>query len=294
MIYTKRQKAYRILQYAQYLAETRVKGWETRSRLEEIQFFDGYAEPGYGSGADDELIAIGDWNTINRSDREKGERVDISTLPKQLAESFERIGVEIEWSDEWASCCNCGKLVRTSGDSYSWAPSFVENDGELTCCECATEDDDSIASLLESYEGNPNNALTLDVDPTSHGYTCLFDRCENGWHRGMDASPKVIAKELHARGVGRFLFKIEENSQFYTTFGVYVHDEEWNDDLKTIATDGPSVSAALERGLLEASAKMDALKGEGVCVATVNADGTADARLVSQQEFIEGNAFKKE
>lgn len=48
------------------------------------------------------------------------------------------------------------------------------------------------------------------------------------------------------------------------------------------------MSDALERGLKEAAVKMKALDGDGIKFAQIQADGTANVRLVSPEEFVEG------
>ena len=130
---TKFQRAARLIEAAARLAKTR----EGRNRVEEINLNGvGYAEPGYGSAEGEDVIAFGDWNTCSRYDREAGRSVDTDGVMPRLSEALERIGVEIEWSDEWCDCSDCGKAVRTSGDSYSWTPSFKADDGGLLCVEC--------------------------------------------------------------------------------------------------------------------------------------------------------------
>lgn len=101
-------------------------------RLEEVQLHtSGYAEPGYDD-PDSGLIATGNWNPTWR-----GLEPDDQTMPR-VARLLEKLGIELEWCDEWTFCTKCHKLVRTEANSYDWTPSYYELDGEIVCEECAT------------------------------------------------------------------------------------------------------------------------------------------------------------
>ena len=129
-------RAERILDIARTMAE-KVGGWETSNRIEEIQLHHGYAETGYTQPKCG-IIATGNWNDTTKWDKVAGRTV-ISNLPSRVCALLEKVGVEIEWSDEWCACNDCGKLVRGCADSYYWKPSYILGDGELKCLECAEE-----------------------------------------------------------------------------------------------------------------------------------------------------------
>jgi len=116
------------------------KNYSISNYLQGIELhYNGYAEPGY-TDPECGLIATGNWNEI--TEYKDGQRSVISDLPARLGRLFEKMGIETEWSDEWASCSDCGKLVRTEPDSYSWKPSYTLGEGELLCHECKTEEPD--------------------------------------------------------------------------------------------------------------------------------------------------------
>ena len=145
-------RANRILAAAQHDADNKAKNssdWRIRNSLEDIQLhYNGYAEPGY---ADPEcgLIATGNWNEI--TEWRDGERKVISDVPARIARLFEKLGIEIEWSDEWATCENCGKLVRTEPDGYSWKPSYTLGEGELLCHECTEDETDDTEDETDEH-----------------------------------------------------------------------------------------------------------------------------------------------
>jgi hypothetical protein len=201
--------------------DAKLGGYSISNHMDEIQVYHGCAEPGYEDGP----MVIGNWNNVDKYDSVKRERTDVSTLPSRLCNVLEKLGLETRYSDEWASCNDCGKLVRTSPDSYSWTPSYaLVNECELLCHECIEEDS---SDYLEGLENNPSTAMTLDIDPTAHGYVRMNEHeYENGFHEGQNDSPKEILADLESKGYQRVLFKISEASQFYMKFDVYVHESD--------------------------------------------------------------------
>lgn len=131
------RRAWQLLEALQEQADQQAKldgNWIISNSLQGIELhYCGYAEPGY-TDPECGLIATGNWNEI--TSWFDGQRTVISNIPKRLGDIFERMGIEIEWSDEWAACSDCQKLVRTQPDSYFWKPSFTLDDDELVCLEC--------------------------------------------------------------------------------------------------------------------------------------------------------------
>lgn len=121
------------------------QGWRPShmvvSHLEEIDLFADaesvYSERGY-SGT---MAAIGNWNSVDEYNRETKQREDLphGDLPERLFKILEKLGFECEWSDEWSTCSDCGRLVRTQPDSYDWRPSYIYGDGDLVCLDCSPE-----------------------------------------------------------------------------------------------------------------------------------------------------------
>lgn len=217
------KRAHRVLEIAARMAQP--LGWTVSGPIEEMWLhFDGYAEP--GCNAPNGIVATGNWNEVTRWNGT--ERIVVSDLPKRVGDIFERMGIECEWSDEWSTCSDCGKLVRTSADSYSWQPSYwlPPGAGELLCIECVKEDP---IEYLQAHEGSTNTCLTIDsIDPEEHGYVKHnTDPYESGGHPGQTDHPEKVAKDLRACGIERFLFRLDENSQFYSRWSVYVHADEF-------------------------------------------------------------------
>ena len=283
---------------------------DVRWRVEDFRIVVGYAEPGYGQREDD-VIVFGNFNPCDRGrygqpghvsgfDLYRDDHRAIEGLPARLGDIFERHGISIEWADEWGECCDCGRAFRTSGDSYSWQPSYVAGEDGYTCRDCTLEDP---SSYLESLEGEDNKAITFDIDPEKHDYHRIPLRFENGLYGGQSARPDRIAAALHEMDIDRFVFRIDSVGQFDMRFSVYVHEDDaeaYADDgcfdyaAKAIAarlegadTDGPDPAAMLKQALVSVPL---APAGPGVSYTKVDLDnGTAETYKVSPEDFRAGN-----
>src|SRR5262249_11080147 len=111
---------------------------EERARhIEYMEWAAEYAEPGYDQP--EKGILFANWNYF----------------PRGVDSILERYGYQIEWSDEWSTCGDCGKAFRTQPDSYGWQPSyFWASDCEMLCKDCI-----DMESYLESLEDKPRKAL---------------------------------------------------------------------------------------------------------------------------------------
>jgi hypothetical protein len=175
------------------------------SEIENMDFSAEYAEPGYSNPLKGILFA--DWNYF----------------PRGIDSILERYGYQIEWSDEWTTCEQCGRAVRTSPDSHGYQPSYVIlNDCEIVCVDCLNGD---AGDYLESLENHPNRALNVPaINPAKWGYVQLEDGFESGFHPGQNDNPKAIYARLHAQ-YPRLLFKIDGVGQFDFTFSVWHRPE---------------------------------------------------------------------
>lgn len=165
------------------------------------QIHSGCCEPGYT----DQLVITANWNGI----------------PNYVFHRLESMGISCEWGDEWLECGQCYKVFRCSPDSYGWEMYGIITDGEAICGDCL-----DIAEYLESIQNKPRQALSSALrykyDPADYGYTLIQDDYEAGLHEGMNANPPDILKNLLDRNpTGKFIFTIDEQSQFYITFAVW-------------------------------------------------------------------------
>jgi hypothetical protein len=168
--------------------------------IEDLTFSHEYAEGGYTQP--EKGILFANWNYFARD----------------LDRILERYGYEVEWSDEWTTCSECNRALRTTADCYFWQPSYGEMEGDILCIDCLTKDAES---YLESLEDNPRTALNIrQIDPAAYGYMKLEGEFESGFHPGQTDDPKKIYARL-CDTHPRLLFRIDEVSQFYTVFSVW-------------------------------------------------------------------------
>ena len=191
----------------------------------------GYSEPGYHN--DNTVWVLGNWNTRTVYDRLRRPHKD--ETPSRLFDALERIGVEGEWLDEWAKCSHCYKIVRTSPDSYMWKPFYVwvADDSEILCGNCAL-DDEWFDDVLKPHVNNAENCVTF-CDKShleSNGWERYNDRrYQSGMHPGMNDTPVAIAQEIARDKPGYdFVFYLDEQSQFYIEFSVFIKAREQEDD----------------------------------------------------------------
>lgn len=179
---------------------------DSRGRADEIDYANGYAEPGYSDP--DKCILFANWNEY----------------PTRLADILERAGYAIEWSDEWSTCEDCGRAIRTSPDSYGWQASYVIlNECEIVCNDCVDWQE-----YCDSLADNPRKAVPSRVNPADYGYERLSDAgaFENGFHPGQTDDPAKILNTLHAQGKTGILFRISGVGQFDVSFETWIRKED--------------------------------------------------------------------
>ncbi len=166
----------------------------------DIETVHGCVEPGY----EDKMVALANWNNI----------------PEKVQKALEYMGYEIEWSDEWLTCGNCYKAVRSSPNSYGWQKYWAwVSDCEISCGDCIKE---SPEDYLETLENNPKVCDTLDLDLENLGYELMEDDFENGFHPGQNDSPtEILAKWTEKYPDGKFIFKLDATGQFDIHFSIY-------------------------------------------------------------------------
>lgn len=177
--------------------------WQNFEKMLEkyhLEYYPECIEPGYPNKA----VVLGNWNNV----------------PEKVAKAIEFMNIEIEWEDEWTSCGSCGGLVRTNPNSYGWTQYWaILNECELICANCIK---DSPTDYLEMLENNPRHCLTFDLDLEELGYVMIEEDFENGFHHGQDDDPKIILERLlKDNSEGKYIFNLDEQSQFYIGFSVW-------------------------------------------------------------------------
>jgi len=288
----------RLVEWARKKAWT----WQGKSRVRNVQFNGvGYAEPGYTDPASG-WIALGNWNNIGLAyDNEKRKFTCDDRAPSLLARALEKLGVELEWEDEWTECMDCGKLVRTSPDSYSWQRSYaVVDECDLLCHKCIVADP---SDYLAEMEGNSGHAITFDLDLEGHDYVRVERDYETGLHHSQDNDPHKVASVLREAGIERFIFVLDSTGQFDFDWSVWIHKSEENklgpvekrlDPYNRDTRMKKSPAQSMQEALRDAEVKEAAIerKPGDILVTKCKGDGTAEVRSITPQEFVDGKALK--
>jgi len=169
----------------------------------EVNWYEGYAEPGYD---DPEFgVLTGNWNDKTRWNPKTKTSELIDSTPSRVAALFEKFGgVELEWEDEWYGCEDCNKLIRTSADSMCWRPSYAfVGDCTILCADCLARDPED---LLESLAGTDKPLEIGSIDLEEHGWL-LVDELES-WDWDINSIVKALADVQ----IDRFLLCSADNS----------------------------------------------------------------------------------
>ncbi len=136
---------------AKRMAEAQDKargGFSIRNHIEDMQWYEGYANNGEKPAKG---VVTGNWNNVDEYDRATQTRRVVSNIPERLSAIFEKMGVQIEWSDMVSRCDDCGLLVETTPSHAWWKPEYViVNDCELLCLACA-EPKDKMDPFTKAY-----------------------------------------------------------------------------------------------------------------------------------------------
>lgn len=176
-----------------------------------------YGEPGYGTYTRNGPILFGSWwcRTCDKADGLH----DVQSHHPRFWAQLESQGYEFEWYDEWWVDYETSKAYRTQADSYHWQSSIQWNED---ICNFLTPDHDD-SDWIEWAMNDPDRCLMARFRHLE-GWTLLEDRLENGWHQGMDDKPADAVK--HVPDGYDYVFVLDETSQFYITFSLYIKEQE--------------------------------------------------------------------
>jgi hypothetical protein len=132
------------------------------------------------------------------------------------------------FSDEYTTCSDCGHIIRTSPDSYFWQPDFYLGDGFIVCKTCFDDVEDYQENYIKHRVNNPKeavNGLMTEKQLENLGFRKYNQESfEHGLHNGQTDNPNEIYDELSVLYYD-VLFVVDEVSQFYITFSVWVRGE---------------------------------------------------------------------
>lgn len=128
----------------------------------------------------------------------------------------------IDFSDAYTSCCDTGRLIRTSPDSYSWIPYYW-------LCDDAILHGDTVKEgyTYEYLADHVNRSKLLNrdiVDPFMLGWEPLDTKYSNSMFDKVSDDPLVILDKAAANNID-ILFT-GTPCQFRTSFEVWVKSED--------------------------------------------------------------------
>jgi len=138
------------------------------------------------------------------------------------------------FSDEYSTCCECEKVIRTSADCYTWTPDYWDSGDGYICGDCVREDpDDYLEDRVE--KGLKGKLVSCNlVDPGEYGFELIASDLEHGLHEHQSDDPREIAKWAAEHGL-EVVF-VTRSSQFYQSFDVWMRQEggDWVSDVKEV------------------------------------------------------------
>lgn len=195
-----------------------------------------YAEPSYTLTSADGIVVYGNWNPKRFPSIDEAPLTKSESLPLRLAEALEGIGADIEWCDEWTTCSDCYKAMRTEPDSYGWTMYGAFWDIGYVCADCLKE---HLADFIEDEDYINNSSKCLMPMFKSDLEALGFVRWEagnehtyeSGWHPGQDDNPKdILASILEGKDEDKVqvVFLLNSVGQFDMRFSAYVKVEDDN------------------------------------------------------------------
>lgn len=200
--------------------------------------------------------------------------INASDAPYTVPDGLCELEAVSRWgfSDEYATCDRCMRMVRTSPDSWSWQPDWAYIDDDRLCSACLRAEPEAYLAYVRNAQNLLNESI---IKPGDHGYARVGIRFEHGLHQGQAADPIRIGSLLGEAGID-FLFT-GVPGQFYVQFWVWVP-----------AVDLVRATQLLEKGGTDldydpGTEMAKALRGEATPYYKVQ------TRTLSAEEFIAGN-----
>lgn len=135
-------------------------------------------------------------------------------------------GVTLVFSDEYTTCSDCSKLIRTSPDSYFWQPDFHIGDGFIACNECFNDNEDMQEDYLQERVNNYQSANQLLSDEQIEALD--FKRISEHEYFMGERTTDTPERLYHAleEQYHEILFSIDSTGQFNTDYSVWVRGEK--------------------------------------------------------------------
>lgn len=237
-----------------------VKDNRIRERIQDWTLVPGYAEPGCDEV---DVVVLGNFNLPDGNKFDSG--IKVKNPIDNLVEKLKKLGrVEVEWSDEWTTCSECFRAVRTCADGYGWVAHFVILRGcDLYCIDCLKKDKGLVDDFIQEIKNKCRKGIAKrwGIDLEQYGFKHIPGDCmETGLHEHQDDDAKVVRKFLNGEGYD-VIFSVDSAGQFDVSWSAWVSRKNGNpvtaEDLEKLEKDllarknraGFSPSDALKKAL---------------------------------------------
>jgi hypothetical protein len=141
-------------------------------------------------------------------------------IPEGLIELSDII--EFGFDDEYSTCNECGKVIKTSISYYGDKPRYaILNKCEILCGDCiaGNYEEEYINERINNAKNAINTAIISEDRLEELGWKKMKTRFENGLHKGQDDKPSDALKKF---GKHRDVLFTYETGQFDINFWVWV------------------------------------------------------------------------
>lgn len=145
-------------------------------------------------------------------------------IPEGLIELSDII--EFGFEDEYSTCDECGKVIKTSISYYGDKPRYaILNKCEILCGDCiaGNYEEEYINERINNEKNAINTAIISEDRLEELGWKKMKTSFENGLHKGQDDKPSDALKKF---GKHRDVLFTYETGQFDINFWVWVKKHE--------------------------------------------------------------------
>jgi len=127
------------------------------------------------------------------------------------------------FSDEYATCHNCGEIVNTQVYEHRQVECLIVNECELLCKKCLDNNlDQFIGEFINNSNKAINSALFTEKELLNLEFEKVTENFENGLYKSMNDDPKSILNDFINKYPNKeFVFFLEGGSPYHAEFSLY-------------------------------------------------------------------------
>ena len=154
--------------------------------------------------------------------------IDATDNTQRLTDLLDRVSkydIDYGYSDEYSTCYECGRLIRTSPDSYSWVQDYFISEEGIFCQSCVLENKEYLETYLNIRINSPRQINTL-ITPErliELGFRKVGKQEYESGYYGKEDLPEIVHRDLRLKHK-EVLFSMIESQQFVIFWEVYVRD----------------------------------------------------------------------